>query len=126
MSKKQTRPRWLDRKFNADEWDIIRSAWGQLLEDGKIQIGQKSLATKNYNDLCSWLQLIDDGFRKNMANGLPSDSKKYKQLHYFIEKHTYLALENDTNPLGSDDSNPLGSNQLTNPLGSNQQAYPVG
>ena len=68
--------RWLNRTFNFDEWNIIESAWNQLVDDKKVKIGEDSDIAKNYKLLLSRLQLIDDGFKRNMEEGFPSDCKK--------------------------------------------------
>ena len=80
--------RWLNRTFNLDEWNIIESAWNQLVDDKKVKIGEDSDIVKNFKLLLSRLQLIDDGFKRNMEEGFPSDCKKYKQMNYFVRKHS--------------------------------------
>jgi len=88
MSVKITPTKWARNKMTKDEKYFVVMTWNELVDERKVKINGEQEIHNNFQILCSRLQLTDDGFRKGIAEGMPSNSKKYKQLHYLVTKYT--------------------------------------
>ena len=80
--------RWSQYKFSDDEWELIEIAWDDLLSLDQVKIGFDAKVGRNVQLLCNRLKTLDDKWMKWLEQDLPSTSKKYKQLNYFVARMT--------------------------------------